>query len=193
MKHMASLRALSVFVGMVGVASCSKPAPPAVDEGTVRARAQAAIAPYKGALKGELTAAMADGGAPSAVDVCSTRAPALAAEHSKAGIRVGRSAKKLRTPADAPPPWLVPVMDDLAKAPSGSSDARVVRLPGDRWGYAEPIWIQPPCLACHGESLAPEVDARLRARYPADDARGFKAGDFRGVFYAELDATAVAR
>jgi hypothetical protein len=38
------------------------------------------------------------------------------------------------------------------------------------------------CLNCHGESISPEVDAKLKALYPNDQARGFKEGDLRGAF-----------
>jgi hypothetical protein len=168
----------------VSLAACAKPAP-ALDDAAVTAKATAAIGPFKSGLKAELQGALARG-PDQAIEVCASRAPVLAAEHSTADVRVGRSAKKLRSAANAPPAWLGPVMDDLAKLPSGSTEHRVVRLPSGGYGYAEPIWVQKPCLQCHGENLAPSVDATLRAKYPADAARGFREGDFRGVFYAEI-------
>lgn len=123
----------------------------------------------------------------AAIEVCAKRAPELASEHSKEGVTLGRSAHKLRNPANAPRPWLVPVMDRLAKAPSGSDAHEVVALDGNRRGYAEAIWVGPQCLVCHGESLAPSIAAKIDARYPSDAARGFKPGDFRGVFWVELE------
>jgi hypothetical protein len=183
---MVTVRHLLLVVSpWLALGSCSKPRPR--DDAAVVARAQAALGPFKTALKTELTQALAKG-PEAAIDVCAERAPALARENSKDGVLVGRSALKLRNPANAPPAWLAPVMDDLSKTPSGSSEHRVVSLPGGRSGYAEPIWIQPPCLVCHGEHIAPALEAKLRERYPSDAARGFRVGDFRGVFYAELDA-----
>ncbi|MCB1771478.1 MAG: DUF3365 domain-containing protein, partial [Candidatus Competibacteraceae bacterium] len=38
------------------------------------------------------------------------------------------------------------------------------------------------CLNCHGEKIAPEVDAELKKLYPYDKARGFREGDLRGAF-----------
>jgi len=178
------LRSALVLAAAASLSSCAKDKP-RPDEDAIAARAQAALMPYKSALKGELTAALAKG-PDAAIDVCATRAPALAMEHSKDGVRVGRSSSKLRNPANAPATWLVPVLDELAKMPSGSTQHRVVSLPDGRWGYAEPIWVQAPCLTCHGETLTPSIDAKLRERYPADGARGFRAGDFRGVFFAEI-------
>ncbi len=175
-----------VALAAVAATSCSKERPQR-DDAAVVARAQAALGPFKSGLKAELAQALAKG-PEAAIDVCAERAPALARESSKDGVRVGRSAIKLRNPANAPPAWLVPVMDDLSKAPSGSNEHRVVSLPGGGSGYAEPIWVGPQCLGCHGESIAPALDAKIRERYPSDAARGFRQGDFRGVFYAELDA-----
>ncbi len=165
---------------------CAKhPRAPSDEE--VRTRATAAIAPFKSALKGELEQAMSTS-IEDAIDVCARRAPELARAHSKDGLRVGRSAERIRNPANAPAPWLAPVMARLAKAPSGTDAHEVVALEDGRRGYAEAIWLGPQCLACHGEGLSPAVATKIDARYPTDAARGFKPGEFRGVFWAELDA-----
>ena len=57
-------------------------------------------------------------------------------------------------------------------------------LGDDRSGYVEPIVLQPLCLTCHGDSLAPEVAARIQDLYPQDRAVGYEVGDLRGVFWA---------
>ena len=38
------------------------------------------------------------------------------------------------------------------------------------------------CLACHGESINPDIAAAIDEAYPEDQARGFKSGDIRGAF-----------
>lgn len=38
-----------------------------------------------------------------------------------------------------------------------------------------------PCAACHGTSIAPEVQARIAALYPDDRATGFRPGELRGA------------
>ena len=54
-------------------------------------------------LKAELGAAIQKGGPVAAIDVCHTRAPAIAARLSaESGARVGRTALKLRNSANAP-------------------------------------------------------------------------------------------
>jgi hypothetical protein len=161
------------------------------DEESLRA-AQAALAPFRASLKGALQKAMAES-PEAAIDACATQAPALARAHASPGVTVGRSAVKLRNKANAPRPWLVPVMDRLAKAPSGTDAHELVALDGGRHGYAEAIWTAPACLTCHGDAISPSLATKLDARYPEDDARGFRVGGFRGVFWVELEATARAR
>lgn len=149
--------------------------------------AREALQPFKVALKGALTRAL-EVSPVAAIDVCSKQAPALALAHSVKGATVGRAAVRRRNAANAGPAWVQAPMAALAKEPSGSDAFRVVALPGGRTGYAEAIWVQQPCLACHGEAPSAEVQAALKAQYPKDEATGFKLGDFRGVFWAELDA-----
>jgi Tfp pilus assembly protein PilP len=49
--------------------------------------------------------------------------------------------------------------------------------------YMKPIFIQAPCLSCHGpgENISPEVKAILTSNYPEDKATGYQAGDLRGA------------
>ena len=61
-----------------------------------------------------------------------------------------------------------------------------VELAGGGLGYVEPIRIKPPCLACHGASLAPATADELAERYPEDQATGYKLGELRGLFWAEV-------
>lgn len=180
-------RIMSTLASAALAMGCSK-APPVPDD-VVVAKARAALAPFKTTLREELGRALQTS-PERAIDVCAQRAPELARSASHDGITVGRSAIKLRSAANAPRPWLGPVMDRLSRRPSGSEAMEVVSLPDGRRGYAEAIWIGAPCLTCHGDNLAPSIADKLRERYPDDAARGFRAGEFRGVFWAELEVPA---
>ena len=79
-------------------------------------------------------------------------------------------------------------MLDAYLGDAGDRAARVVELPDGRSGYVEPILLQPLCITCHGEVLAPEIAARIGELYPADRAVGFNVGDLRGVFWVEYTA-----
>jgi len=71
---------------------------------------------------------------------------------------------------------------------ASSREPRIVELAGDRWGYVEPIMVQPLCLTCHGSQPAPDVAERIAELYPDDKATGFQTGDLRGVFWLEFPA-----
>ena len=148
-------------------------------------QAKSALNPFKKVLKETLLEALKTS-PEAAIDVCSKRAPELAQAASTGGVTVGRSASRLRNPANAPKPWLQQAMAELAKEKSGTDAQRVVTLPDGTVGYAEAIWTGAPCLVCHGKTLAPGLEAKLKAAYPNDAARGFAEGDFRGVFWAEV-------
>jgi hypothetical protein len=158
-----------------------------VGEGTSRAvgeEARAALGPLKRGLRAALEAALARGPA-QAIDVCRVEAPRLAASAQSERVRVGRTSHRLRNPRNAPAPWLVPWLRHHEAHPEDRS-AHVVALGGQRYGYAEPIFVDGLCLACHGSALAPDVADRVAALYPDDAATGFAAGDFRGLFWAEV-------
>ncbi len=181
------MRSLNVGLAIAAFGALAGCGPKGPSDAETAARAHAAIAPFKKSLKEALMAELAKSPA-SAIDVCAEKAPALAKAASKEGVRVGRASTKLRNPANAPPGWLGPVMEELARAPSGTAASRVVDLGEGKRGYAEAIWLDAPCLLCHGPAIAPDVEAKIAERYPDDAARGFQVGDFRGVFWAEIDA-----
>ena len=165
------------------LAACAA-TPDASWEVRARERGAGVIAPFKQRLLAELTQGLAPG-PEHALEVCRARAPQIAAEASLHGARVGRTSHKLRNPENRAPAWVEPL---LASYVAGESlgEVRVVRLPRGRAGYVEPIRVAPLCLTCHGDSLAPALRVRLAALYPDDHAVGFHAGDFRGLFWAEL-------
>ena len=93
---------------------------------------------------------------------------------------------KLRNEKNAAKPWVAKAMAELAQEKKGTEAHRIVTFPDGTLGYAEAIWVTLPCLVCHGQEVAPTLDAKLKKAYPNDAARGFELGDFRGVFWAEV-------
>lgn len=149
-------------------------------------RGKAAVQPFKAALQSALQDGMARGPA-QAVEACRTRAPAIAREVAGAGVELGRTSHRLRNPANAPRPWVQPLLDAYR---AGERAPRAVDLGGGRFGYVEPILTQPPCVTCHGTTLGAPVAERIAALYPQDQATGFAVGDLRGLFWAEFAAPA---
>jgi len=148
-------------------------------------RAQAALQPFKKDLKGALLEGLEDG-PQSAILVCKTAAPAIAARRTAEGVEMGRTSHKLRNPDNAPADWLKSL---LTAYTSGAQDPHlVVVLDDGRVGYVEPIYVQKPCLMCHGETISPNLAGQLAAEYPDDRATGFREGDFRGLFWLTMPA-----
>lgn len=151
-------------------------------------KARQALAPFKKNLKEALTAALPKG-PEAAVAVCNTEAPQIAAKLSTGGVALGRATDKPRNPKNAPADWMRPLMDELAKAPKADGAFAARTLADGRLAYAEPIYVQPLCLTCHGDpaGLAPGVKKILAEKYPDDRATGYKEGDFRGIFWVTVE------
>lgn len=179
---------------LVGCGGASEPeAPPssaavAPEASPEVERARELAATFKERLLGELRGALADGGPKHAIGVCAERAPAIAAELSVDGVEIGRASHKTRNPANAPEGWLVPVVEAYV-ASDGDGGPTRVDLPGGRVGWAEPLQVGPPCLACHGPDVDPALLETIRETYPEDEAIGFEPGSFRGVLWVTVPAS----
>lgn len=144
------------------------------------------LEPFKMNMKNALVAGM-EKGPVKAIDVCKIEAPAIAESLSVDGVVVGRASHRLRNPANAAPDWVAPIL--AAYLEEGNERApELVTLDDNRLGYVEPIGMQPLCLTCHGETLAPDIAASIAEQYPQDQATGFEVGDLRGVFWVEYPA-----
>ena len=154
------------------------------------AEARGLVEAFMSELKGELMAAMRDGGAVNAIGVCSEEAPRIAADMAaESGWAVGRTSLRVRNPRNAAgPAERAVLMDFERRAAAGEKvadleDARVVRE-GDLvyLHYMKAIPTSGLCLQCHGTDLGSEVRDAIAASYPADAATGFASGDLRGAF-----------
>lgn len=141
-------------------------------------------------LKGRLQEAMAAGGPPEGIDVCTVAAPAIAAEvRTKHGVKLGRSSLRLRNPGNVGPDWVMAWLRETGERPAeGLAPVKVVVDGTAR--VLVPIAVEPVCVTCHGpaEGLAPEVKAALAATYPQDAATGYAVGDLRGALWVEAPA-----
>lgn len=141
-------------------------------------------------LQGELFAAMKDGGAVKALEVCRTRAPEIARE-TAAGTpwRISRTAAKVRNPESAPDAWESSRLEEFrARLAAGEEMAtleafEVVESEGrPTFRYMKAIGTASPCLSCHGTALRADVAAKVNELYPEDEATGFTTGQLRGAF-----------
>lgn len=157
----------------------------AEDDEASKTRAARALDPLKSELQSELKSGMARG-AVAAIEVCRTRAPEIAAKLQNETVQLGRTSHRLRNPANAPRPWVTPILEQYRADPSNAAPA-LVHLERGRIGYVEPIRMQPLCTVCHGKSVAQPVRDALAKLYPDDAATGFDTGDLRGAFWVEMD------
>ncbi|MEK6701956.1 MAG: DUF3365 domain-containing protein [Planctomycetota bacterium] len=148
------------------------------------------------ALGDAMSKSGADGGAAYAIGVCKDQAPKIAqGVAGEKGVMIGRTSARLRNPANAAPAWMPSLLTDepAAQGPRAPAPRFVANSDGSL-GVALPITLAANCLACHGapETIDPAVKASLAAKYPMDQATGFKEGDLRGWFWVEVPPTVVA-
>ncbi len=141
-----------------------------------------AVQTMAGRLMGELTTALDEGGLDGAIEVCSMRAPEIAAVVSNEyGVVLGRTSQRLRNQSNLPPEWAVDLVADEVATPTWlvGPDGRVAGL--------LPIMTNAECGMCHGprEEISEEVIAKLDDYYPDDAAIGFVEGDLRGWIWVE--------
>ena len=150
-------------------------------------------------LKAELGQAMQQGGPVAAVAVCKSRAPEIAARLSaSSGAEVSRTALRLRNPVNAPDDLERAVMQGFAAElasglPAATAPPEAIFESRSNQGterrYLRAIVMQPVCLACHGASLAPELEMAIAHDYPQDTATGFETGQLRGAVTVRWPAT----
>lgn len=149
-------------------------------------------ASFQKALKGELMKAIGAGGPAAAIDVCNVKAPRISDEVLNdgewEGWTIGRTASRIRNPANAPNAWQrrgLAALEKTAGPREASEPVEWHEVTDDgHLRYMRAIWLAPLCTTCHGDpgNLSPEVTEKLRELYPHDQATGYSAGELRGAF-----------
>jgi hypothetical protein len=102
-------------------------------------------------------------------------------------MKVGRTSHRLRNPENAPPEWTKPYLSKFSKAKRADIPKHVLTKIGPhRYGYIEPVFVEPICLNCHGRGVEKDVQEAIRETYPKDQALNFEVGDFRGLLWLEI-------
>jgi len=141
---------------------------------------------FVGLLKPQLKQALADGGPAKAIGVCADIAPGIADSLSdKSGWRVKRVSLKSRNASRAvPDSWEETVLlefDRRQAAGENPADMHLSEVVGRQYRYMQAQVVEPVCLVCHGQVLAPEVTQTLQEYYPDDWATGYSVGEVRGA------------
>jgi len=186
------MRGTIVLFTILGVAALGRAA--AAEDARLAASRDIASG-VQSALKGELVQAMATAGPVGAIAVCRTRAPVIAAQAGNAaGVRVSRTALRLRNPANAPDEPMRAVLEQFSeRLHAGAAPGQLEHFapaPDGGARFMTAIVMQPPCLVCHGDNIAEPVRQALRDQYPADAATGFAVGELRGAVVVDWPAAA---
>ncbi len=179
-----ALGVLLLVAGSVAFAQEDGPSDPAD-----AARAEAAMNDLGGRLKTALTAKMQADGPVAAVGFCREEAPKIAAAvAAERGLRVGRTALRHRSPANAPTRWQEEVLEAFVERATGAPPASLSWASRQDGVYrqARGIATEAACLTCHGSGIAEPVRAAIAASYPQDRATGFSEGELRGMFWVEI-------
>ena len=143
-------------------------------------------------LSAELAKAIENGGAVSAIPVCSLKAESIVQEVAgKRNLEMIRLSDRPRNPKQAAHGDDLTAMNAIRAAVQGgeapspqveetSSGSTIVRIP-------IPL-SQPLCLQCHGAEIdiTPETRNAILTDYPDDKATGYQLNDLRGIWRIEI-------
>ena len=176
-----TIKTLLLIVATLLIAGCLLAADdPRLDE------SRALVQLFGSRLQSELKQGLGEGGPVGAISVCKDRAPQIASELSRrSGAKVRRTSLRFRNPANAAEPWEARVLHEFDRKAADEADSPLEYFAAQDDGtvrYMAGIRTGAVCLACHGASLAPDLNAKLDGDYPHDRARGYGLGDVRGAF-----------
>ncbi len=138
-------------------------------------------------LRTVLLKTIAEKGHADALKFCNVEALPITALYASEGIRVSRVSDKTRNPDNALKEMDIAVWQDyLALAAKKDSLKSVVISGNSEVNYYKPILMQPMCLSCHGtieKDIAKNLQPVIDSLYPADKAKGYKAGEIRGMWH----------
>lgn len=178
--------AISIF-GCAG-----EPAPELPGDTQLAAACDSLTNQFMTELKGELMAALQDGGPAEAVGVCRVTAPDIADEYSQTpGWEIKRISSRTRNADNTPSEFEATLLAKLDAAdappvlyqwaPGGDGDSTFY--------YLKAIRVAQPCLMCHGDrtTFSEELAQTLEEEYPDDQATGYQPGDLRGAFVVTVN------
>lgn len=142
-------------------------------------------------LKSVLMENLIEGGPLQAITVCSDTAQELInIIGKKNNVELKRVTFKPRNPKDTADTFETKVLsrwhDEMneGKLDNETNYLEIMKIGDETYArYMQPIFIQGPCLTCHGgeNMISSEVKNLLKEKYPKDKATGYKPGDLRGA------------
>ncbi len=122
-----------------------------------------------------------------AFNQCQTALPDLKKKLSQKypDLDYGRFSHKLRQPLNLVPQWGREELKQFQSTFRGKAprDWPIIKIVEGKKVYLEPLYTMPLCLTCHGDAVSGVLKSKILEKYPNDQARGFKAAEFRGFLW----------
>lgn len=176
---------------MTLLASLSANAQSLSEQQQLELEANQKIAEFSQALKGQLQAAIKQGGLPAGVSVCQSVAPSIAVQNSTDGWVLKRTSLRMRNSNNSPDAWELAQLNQFEQIKAASvpqthtpivASEYVAKGDTTTFRYMKAIPTQELCLGCHGSNITPELSTLIKQAYPDDKAINFELGDIRGAF-----------
>ena len=161
----------------------------------LKMEAKAAIMKLGKTLKGEVAKSMKAHGPQSTAYFCYKNAKSLTKKINTSypkGVSVKRISLKNRNkdgyPTSKDEVAMLKKLGAQVKAGKKLPKMIVEKISENYYKVYKPILIGKKCLVCHGDAKHRNKDAykTIKEKYPNDKAIGYKVGDFRGAFVAEI-------
>lgn len=179
-----------LILSLLFTAGCEKNPKPDLTE-NLKAGLRKDAKEFLDSLKNVLIKEMQTNGIVAAVAVCSDTAQILTVNYGfSKGIYIKRVSQKYRNPKNAPDGFESKVLNhfselnSVGKLDGNSEFFEVINSDGVySVRYMKPIFIQAPCLNCHGltDQISTGVKNLIQNKYPEDKATGYYPDDLRGA------------
>jgi nitrate reductase cytochrome c-type subunit len=161
----------------------------------IKMEAKVAIMKLGKTLKGEVVKNMKANGPVSTAYFCYKNAEKLTKKVNatyKKGISVKRISLKNRDknnyPSSKDEIAMLKKLSAQAKAGKKLPKLIVEKISDNHYKVYKPIFVGKKCIVCHGDAKHRSKEAYkiIKEKYPNDKAVGYKVGDFRGAFVANI-------
>ena len=139
-------------------------------------------------FKGKIENIGSKQGLPATVSFCHENAYKIADSIGKIhNVVIKRTSQKLRNPENKPNKDQQAIIDKYLKQQENNEQMKPIVMT-DEEGYVHfyaPIKLKKACLQCHGQpgkEIHDEVYKVIKAKYPNDQATGYKEGDLRAIW-----------
>ncbi|MDB4223847.1 DUF3365 domain-containing protein [Granulosicoccus sp.] len=174
--------AVSILIGSAAFAAN-------IDKPAAVAEAKSIAQQLGGSLRNELVGAMQSGGPINGLEVCNLEAmPITAGVSEDRKVDVSRVSLKNRNSENAPNDWQQLVLEDFNKrAAAGEAIDTMGSVEfvetdnATQLRFMKAVPTGGACLACHGQQLDTQLQAKINELYPDDKATGYSLGDVRGA------------